>query len=384
MNRILPAGGRWALMASLLAWAAVAVAEDRPRVVEMEHGSVKWRAVVVPANAHLAHTAQVYAATDGQPPGDAARQFHQALGKLEQLLQPLGATLDDVVRLNVYAATREAAEAIRAVYSNQRAMAVTYVVSGLEAEGALVAVDAVAAVAEATSPDIAQVRVLPAGGATFISGMAADGDMAAATHATLVQLAGVLEYFGLTLDDVVHLKAFLQPVDRTSAARQTVGSFFGGAPPPSSWVEWTMSKPIEIELVARAARENVPEGDTASYHNPPPSRVSTTFTRAVLTHGGQLIYTSGLVAGAELEAESEVRDLLTGMRQLVGQAGSDFDHLVKATYYPADEATSAALNAVRPEFYNPQRPPAASKAPVRGSGHAARQITLDMIAVTRE
>jgi enamine deaminase RidA (YjgF/YER057c/UK114 family) len=63
------------------------------------------------------------------------------------------------------------------------------------------------------------------------------------------------------------------------------------------------------------------------------------------------------------------------------QTGGDFDRLVKATYYVSDEDAGNQLNLVRPEFYSPQRPPAASKAKVRGVGLERRSVTLDMIAI---
>ena len=100
---------------------------------------------------------------------------------------------------------------------------------------------------------------------------------------------------------------------------------------------------------------------------------------------GSLAYraSSGVYAGAKTsDAAAETRLALTALREVVKKAGGDFEHLVKATYYPATDATSAALNQVRPEFYNPARPPAASKAPVTHTGDAESEITLDLIAVT--
>ena len=61
--------------------------------------------------------------------------------------------------------------------------------------------------------------------------------------------------------------------------------------------------------------------------------------------------------------------------------GSDLRHLVKATYYVADDNTSRLLNELRPEYLEDGRAPAASKAMVPGTGSDGRTITLDMIAV---
>jgi enamine deaminase RidA (YjgF/YER057c/UK114 family) len=64
--------------------------------------------------------------------------------------------------------------------------------------------------------------------------------------------------------------------------------------------------------------------------------------------------------------------------------GSDWKHLVKATYYCSNNETSAKLNELRPKYYDPSRPPSASKALVNGVGRAARGLTIDMIVVPTE
>ena len=70
-----------------------------------------------------------------------------------------------------------------------------------------------------------------------------------------------------------------------------------------------------------------------------------------------------------------------GKGEVLQQAGSDFRHLAKATYYVSNDQTSARLNEIRPKFYDPKRPPAASKALVRGVGVAGTGISIDMIGV---
>jgi hypothetical protein len=62
-------------------------------------------------------------------------------------------------------------------------------------------------------------------------------------------------------------------------------------------------------------------------------------------------------------------------------SGSDLKHLVKATYYVSGDAVSLGLNQLRPRYYDPLRPPAASKAIVPGVGYSSRTLTMDMIAV---
>jgi enamine deaminase RidA (YjgF/YER057c/UK114 family) len=100
-----------------------------------------------------------------------------------------------------------------------------------------------------------------------------------------------------------------------------------------------------------------------------------------------LIYVGGLSLDRDGDradakaAEREVRGVLDNLGRVLDAAGSDLRHLAKATYYVSTDATSAALNAVRPSYYDPARPPAASKALVGGSGRPEAGLVLDMIAV---
>ena len=81
------------------------------------------------------------------------------------------------------------------------------------------------------------------------------------------------------------------------------------------------------------------------------------------------------------DAAAQVTGIFTDLGRLLGKCGSDLRHLVKATYYVATPEASKALDEFRPRFYDPRRPPAASKAKVAGTGRAGRELTLDMIAV---
>ncbi|MGE3314127.1 MAG: hypothetical protein AB7O26_03345, partial [Planctomycetaceae bacterium] len=60
---------------------------------------------------------------------------------------------------------------------------------------------------------------------------------------------------------------------------------------------------------------------------------------------------------------------------------SDLKHLAKATYYVTNDDVSGKLTTLRPKYYDPKHPPAASKASVTGVGMEKCTITLDMIAV---
>ena len=78
-----------------------------------------------------------------------------------------------------------------------------------------------------------------------------------------------------------------------------------------------------------------------------------------------------------------MREIYRALKGTLQRTGSDFDHLVKATYHVTDNEAGNKLNEIRPQYYKPERPPAASKANVRGVGMAEKTVMLDMIAVPK-
>ena len=107
------------------------------------------------------------------------------------------------------------------------------------------------------------------------------------------------------------------------------------------------------------------------------------FRRVARINHGEIIYISGLYGEITGDAGVQVREIFRSLKGILQQSRSDFDHLVKATYYVSDNDAGNKLNDIRPQFYKPDRPPAASKAKVKSVGMPEKTVTLDMIAVTR-
>jgi enamine deaminase RidA (YjgF/YER057c/UK114 family) len=111
------------------------------------------------------------------------------------------------------------------------------------------------------------------------------------------------------------------------------------------------------------------------------------YSRVCVIQGRSLILTSGVTAASAVGSESaeaaaaESTGVLENLQRIVKQAGGDFQHLVKATYYVSTDAASVSLNAVRPRYYDPARPPAASKAVVTSVGVRGAALAMDLIAV---
>ena len=274
--------------------------------------------------------------------------------------------------------------------------AIGVVVTALPVADALMAVDVVA-----VAPTIpaggevfrtakrgrgqAKVAVLPAGSRVYVSGQAdAAENLALATRSTLKGLVRTLDHLGLDRSRIVQLKVFFQPMASVAEVEREIARFFEPATvPPLVFVEWRSSReqPIEIELIA--ANPKVEGREPVEFVTPPGLKPSPLFSRVAKVNRGDLVYVSGLQGPAGTTGAEQVQAIFESLEKILAMADSDLRHLVKATYYVADEEASRALNELRPRYYDPARPPAASKAVVAGVGAIGRSVSLDMIAVSQ-
>lgn len=382
------------LLLTIFAWSPAAFAQQAPlRWIGSSDQSGTSQAVVV-GNVTLVHTSQVLAWDErGRiTEGNAAEQAAKVLDNLERRLGDARSSLAQIVKLSVYAADEDAAAAaLRAIagrFTGEAKPAYSLVLTRMPQEKALVAMDAVAATAATEAKldgaSVAALSVLRPGRKIFVAGQAEKADdLRTATQKTMESLARTLKFLGRTNDDVVQLKCFLTPLTPQSIKEIETGmkAVLGDGPlPPVVFVEWQSSLPIEIELVAWGGpiEEGVP---AIEYLTPPGMTTSPIYSRVARTASEETIYISGLFAEEGRDAKAETASLFAQLGAILKASGSDMKHLAKATYYVSTDEASAELNALRPMFYDPQRPPAASKAMVRGIGLPGRTTTLDMIAV---
>jgi len=332
---------------------------------------------------------------------DLSTQVMDLLGTLNEKLRGYEASLTYGLRLNVYLSDDSQRPIVQGHLENfftGKTPPLSFVTGDLPHPDALVGMDAVAQSFGAAplysinkgnflTPRSgrfgAEFGMMPIGAQVFVSGQAVRGkDVKEATHKTMEQLGGTLDWLGLKWKDVIHIKSFLRPMDGVDDALSTIRTFFpSNAVPPLAFVEWQNRNPIEIELVVAGGEDN-PERPAVEYLTPKGMKASPVFTRVVRVNRGKIIYTSGICGTPGTDPEREVRDVFKELQKAVGAFQSDLKHLVKATYYVKDNQISKALNELRPEFYDPKRPPAASKATVKGAGLKGQRIMVDMIAVS--
>ncbi len=353
------------------------------------------QAVVVHSSA-LLHTRQFLPVDQfGEVVGQTLPAQADAVWKqLSSVLRDQGLTPNRLVKLSVCVANETVAGEFRQFLAErlqgQPAVAVSVVQSRLPKSAALLSIDAVAIadppagtrrIGRTSHSPRSSSAILPAGPRLYVSGQAEKGaDLAEATRKTLVGLQSTLRHLGSDLADVVQVKCFLTPMADVDTAEKVIADFFGKEVPPCVFVEWQSSLPIEIELVA-AARPQATQSEPLEFITPPGMTASPVFCRVVRVNDPRTIFVSGLYSREAGDGAVQVSDVFAQLQDILKASGSDLRHLAKATYYVSDNDAGAKLNELRPKFYDPQRPPAASKAQVFGVGVAGKSLTLDMIAV---
>ena len=348
---------------------------------------------VIVEDVPLVHTTQLLPINDAREVvalDDAAVQVERVWARLQLVLHEAGSDLNRIAKLNWYVAREETAEIVRRSLADrlaaERQPAVSMVVTELPLKDALVAVDAVAAAPINSAGDgvrrTASAAIMPPGSRIYVSGQAEPGTLREATRKTLESLAVTLKHCGRGNQDIVQLKCFLQPIVSVAEVREEIAKYFGAErTPPVSFVEWRSNLPIEIELVAWGGPAKSNANASLEFLTPPAMKASPLFSRVTQIHRGGTIFFSDLAGSAGAAADGQLQDSFEKLRSLLDKTGSDFKHLVKATYYVTNDEASRAHNAIRPKYFDPARPPAASKALVTGTGRPGVRYVMDMIAV---
>jgi enamine deaminase RidA (YjgF/YER057c/UK114 family) len=332
-------------------------------------------------------------------------QLDQVIRNAEIALKAAGTDLGSLVRIHLYlkndTMADEALKRLKEALPEGTAPAITFISGGTARPGVLVSMDIVAVAPEEVvkervslyqtegisgQPNRSDVAVLAPGRKVFISGQAVMGDdLSDATHQTMRNLFATLAYIGAKAEDVVQVKAFMNPINDASSIEGDIASFFRGRKaPPIISVEWiTDPNRVEIELIASAPADNAINDEVVSYYAPPWMIQATTYSRVVDIQKGGLFFTSGLY-GEGQDGQAQAYQIFEKLNKVLDKSGSDYDHLVKGTYYPSTDDGRQGFVSTRPEFYNPEKPPAASLIRVQGTGRTNKSINVDFIGAIPE
>lgn len=361
-------------------------------------------AAVIVDDLPLAQTSQAYP-VDGYGnsvrSADPAQLVSQTLTNVKRCLETAGSDMSRIVKLNVYVAGDKIIPGVRKEltkqFANQNKPATTFVVTNLP-NNAPLAMDAVGVSSkvrrevetsrssgggfkEHTKPTWA--TVCPNGIRLYISGQAEKAEtLADATRLTMLSLENTLKFCGRTKADMAHVKCFLTPMKQVQEVEAELEKFFAPLPVPAvSYVEWQSTLPIEIEVVAYGGKAEPASTRTIEFLTPPGFTASPVYSRVARVRHPVTVFIGNLYSDPGADGSAQVTQIFGQLDALLKESGSDFQHLAKATYYVSQDEPSQKLNELRPKYYKPDSPPAASKAQVRGVGMDGVGLTLDMIAV---
>ncbi|MBO9153765.1 Rid family hydrolase [Chitinophaga sp. GCM10012297] len=382
-NKVLLLSALWLVTHTVCS--AQAISDPLLRYVPDGYGNT---GAVIVEEAPLAHTALILPLNEtGQLAGkdDPRRQIAQVFANLSRALESAGATEKDIIKLNVCTASAQVAEEVREEIARRfpklKTPATSFIIHPLPRAGALLGIDAVA-ISSHRGEKVRrwpQAAVLPKGGVVYISGMAADGRVREAAGNTLQQLHATLRFLGLNKEHVVQIRAFMDPVDSAGLVEAEIKKFFsGGTMPPVIYAGWKSAKPlVEIELIAASPVKNKA---LIEYITPAGATASPVYSKVCRVNHGKKIYLSGLY-GMGNDQLVQLQTVFDRLRDMMEKCGSDLQHLAKALYYVSDADISKGLTDIRKKYYNPERPPAATKAVIRQPGPDGSRIMIDMIGV---
>jgi enamine deaminase RidA (YjgF/YER057c/UK114 family) len=375
-----------------------AAAWPAPAIERIQDRDEPFPKAVIVDNMAMLHSGQILPWTkDGTIPAEAL-QPGQILDNLEEILKAGGSSWSQIVRLNVHGSPTLVDNLLNTIKErhggkkNAAMPALTRLIGNLPGPHTRLAIDVVAVAGPADKVKYLRHEKLPADGGTaaailpagpraYVSGQAEKGiSPAEATRKTLEGLRATLKFLELSDADVVQAKCFLTPMSAREAVVKEFTEFFGtGKVPPLVFVEWKSTLPIEIEMIARAPQRQ--SSEAIEYLIPPGVKPSPIYSRLARVDADRLIYTGTLTPNVKGDGNAKVKDVFDQLGKLLERTGSDFRHLAKATYFVADDDCWKKLNELRPNYYDPLRPPTASKAMVENIVRPECGIGIDMIAV---
>ncbi|MFO0939328.1 MAG: Rid family hydrolase [Pirellulales bacterium] len=268
------------------------------------------------------------------------------------------------------------------------------IVVGTLPDNAAVGVDAVAIYDRPVSQLIdhqleaspGRAKICPSGPRVYIAGQAEKGSTTTeAAVKTIEGLKRTLAWLGCSPKDAMQAKCFLNSMTDANLVREEFAKAFEGQFLPLVFVQWKSSVdlPIEIEMVAGApTSKETADAPNLEFLTPPWMKSSPVYARVVRVNRGNWIYTAGLTHAATDPSE-QVTQVYAQLKSICDRNRSDFTNLVKATYFVSSDDTSKSLNDLRPNYYDPSKPPSASKAMVKELPGTDIRIQVDMIGVSK-
>lgn len=304
-------------------------------------------------------------------------QIRQTMENLGVVLKEAGMDFSRVVSTNVYLSDARHFQAMNDIYRtyfDEGPPIRATVQADIAIPGALVEISMIAArpgvEKKVISPTDMKSPALPyswgiqVGNVLFIAGATSrdpetyqprGGDMKSQTQQVLENIGSVLDGAGMSYDDIVNCRVFLDDARHFQDMNEVYGRFFETSPPTRATVRAKlMNTKFLSEIQCTAVRDASREIIAAAGSRPSASPLSPS-VRA----GGRLYLSGTLGRGPDGwgDIRAQTRKTLENLQATLKAANMDFGDVVDATVYVSDIRHYQAMNEIYAEMM-PEPPPA--------------------------
>ena len=247
-------------------------------------------------------------------------------------------------------------------------------IGALPMEGAQVAIESMAVAKKEMNPS----------GLVFVSGQAAPSDtplvkVAALAQKSAADLKTALQAAGSGPADALRVTCFCSTLDDYAAVRAVVEPDYRHA--ALSFVQLQRSpfrSVVECEAVARASRK---AQGRVQFENPAGLAQSPNYSQLALVSAPRLILSGTQVSYGY--QDSDARLAFQRLAKALEAGGSSVKDIAFASFYPLSSSIAEQVRRIRFEFFDKQRPPAATMQPFEGLPAMDAGFAVDVVAIAR-
>ena len=316
--------------------------------------------------------------------GDVAGQARKVFDNIQRVLAEAGGTLQDVVQVQVFVMDMKDRETItpvrREYFGENRPVSTLVQVSKLAVEGALLEVNAIAALGEKQSIGSGKFdqvlnthfsNGIRAGDLVFVAGQAAvdkdfklvgRGDIAVQARQIFTNIQDIVGEAGGTLQDVGWMQFFLTAVNDRTKFTPVRYELFGEHRPAATLVEISDfaidGMLLEINAIGSLNKDR---------HYIEPGHLD----RELNTHlsegirAGKIVFISGQISLDENlqfvgtgDIVAQARQIFENMKRILGKAGGTLHDIVWLQFFLTDISQRTKITPLRREYFGEHRPAA--------------------------
>ena len=248
-------------------------------------------------------------------------------------------------------------------------------IGALPMEGAQVVIESIAVAKKEMNPS----------GLVFVSGQAASSDTPLQKVATLAQksiadLKTALQAAGAGPADALRVTCFCSTLEDHTAVRAVVETDYRHA--ALNFVQLQRSpfrSVVDCEAIAKASRK---AQGRVQFENPAGLTQSPNFSQLALVSAPRLVFSGTQVSYGY--QDSDARLAFQRLAKALEAGGSSVKDIAFASFYPLSSSIAEQVRRIRFEFFDKQRPPAATMQPFEGLPAMDAGFAVEVVAIANK